>query len=71
MISSRFHTLCGHEICGHVPNPPRNKNPKRHISYLLEKMVFLDPKRLLSPFGKEEKVIFVNFECYDLANGKE
>jgi hypothetical protein len=34
---------------GHVLNSPRNKNPKRHILYLLEKVVFLDPKRLLSP----------------------
>jgi hypothetical protein len=43
MIFSRYHTSCGH-----VPNSPRNKNPKRLIPYLLEKVVFLDPKRLLS-----------------------
>jgi hypothetical protein len=36
-------------FCGHVPNSPKNKNPKRHILNLLEKVVFLDPKRLLSP----------------------
>ena len=42
-------------FCGHVPNLPRNKNPKRHISYLLEKVVLLDPKRLLSPFGRGKK----------------
>jgi hypothetical protein len=35
-------------LCGHVPNSPRNKNPKMLIPYLLEKVVFLDPKRLLS-----------------------
>jgi hypothetical protein len=42
-------------FCGHVPNSIRNKNPKRHIPYLLEKVVFLDPKRLLFPFCKGEK----------------
>ena len=45
----------GMRFWGHVPNSPRNKNPKRHISYLLEKVVFLDPKRLLSPFGRGKK----------------
>jgi hypothetical protein len=34
-------------------------------------VVFLDPKRLLSPFGRGKKNFFFNFECYDLANGKE
>jgi hypothetical protein len=34
-------------------------------------VVFLDPKRLLSPFRKGKKNFFFNFECYDLANGKE
>jgi hypothetical protein len=42
-------------FCGHVPNSPRNKNLKRHISYLLKKVVFLDPKRLLFPFGRGKK----------------
>jgi hypothetical protein len=55
MIFSRFHTSCGHEFCGHVPNSPRNKNPKRLIPYLLEKVVFLDPKRLLSPLDRDKK----------------
>jgi hypothetical protein len=45
-------------FCGHVPNSPRNMNPKRLISYLLEKVVFLDPKRLLSPLGKGKKNFF-------------
>jgi hypothetical protein len=45
----------GMRFCGHVPNSLRNKNPKRHISYLLEEVVFLDPKRLLTPFGKGKK----------------
>jgi hypothetical protein len=58
-------------FCGHLPNSPKNKNPKRHISYLLEKVVFLDPKRLLSPSGRGKKKNFFNFECYDLANGME
>jgi hypothetical protein len=38
------------KFCGHVPNSPRNKNLKMHILNLLKKVVFLDPKRLLSPF---------------------
>jgi hypothetical protein len=54
-------------FCGHVPNSSRNKNPKRLIPYLLEKVGFLDPKRLVSPLGRDKKI----FECYDLANGKE
>jgi hypothetical protein len=57
-------------FCGHVPNSPRNKNLKRHILNLLEKVDFLDPKRLLSPFCRGKKKNFFNFECYDLANGK-
>jgi hypothetical protein len=43
MIFSKFHTFCGHEICGHVPNSPRNKNIKRLILNLLEKVVFFGP----------------------------
>jgi hypothetical protein len=39
-------------FCEHVPNSLSNKNPKRQISYLLEKVVFLDPKRLLSVLGR-------------------
>jgi hypothetical protein len=34
-------------------------------------MVFLDPKRLLSPLGRGEKNLFFNFEFYDLTNGKD
>ena len=30
----------GMRFCGHVPNSMRNKNPKRLIPYLLEKVVF-------------------------------
>jgi hypothetical protein len=58
-------------FCGHVPNSLTNKNPKRLIPYLLEKVVLLDPKRLLSPSDRGKKNFFFNFECYDLANGKE
>jgi hypothetical protein len=36
-------------FCGHVPNSLRNKNPKRHISYLLEKVVFWTPKDYCPP----------------------
>jgi hypothetical protein len=45
----------GMRFCGHVPNSPRNKNPKRLIPYLLEKVIFLDPKRLLSPLARSKK----------------
>jgi hypothetical protein len=51
----------GMRFCGHVPNSPRNKNPKRLIPYLLEKVVFLDPKRLLSPLDRVKKNFFFNF----------
>jgi hypothetical protein len=34
-------------------------------------MVFLDPKRLISPLGRGENNFFFNFECYDLTNGKK
>jgi hypothetical protein len=61
----------GMRFYGHVPNSPRSKNPKEHISYLLEKVVFLDSKRLLSPLGRDKRNLFFNFECYDLTNGKE
>jgi hypothetical protein len=42
-------------FCGHVPNSPRNKNPKKLILNLLEKLVFLDPKRLLPPSDRGKK----------------
>jgi hypothetical protein len=42
-------------FCGHVLNSPRNKNPKKLIPYLLEKVVFLDLKRLLSPLDRGRK----------------
>jgi hypothetical protein len=45
-------------FCEHVPNSPRNKNLKRLISYLLEKVDFLDPKRLLSPLGRGKRKTF-------------
>jgi hypothetical protein len=52
-------------FCGHVPNSPRKNNLKRHISYLLEKLVFLDLKRFLFPLDRGKKNFFFNFECYD------
>jgi hypothetical protein len=42
-------------FCGHVPNSHRNKNLKRLILNLLKKVVFLDPKRVLSPFCRGKK----------------
>jgi hypothetical protein len=44
---------------------------ERHIPYLLKITVFLAFKTLLSLLGIGEKNFFVNFECYDLANGEE
>jgi hypothetical protein len=65
------HLMWAWDFFGHVPNSPRNKNLKRLILNLLKKVDFLDSKRLLFPFGKGKKNFFFNFECYDLANGKE
>jgi hypothetical protein len=45
-------------FCGNVPNSPRIKNLKRLISYLLDKVVVLNPKRLLSPLGGAKKTFF-------------
>jgi hypothetical protein len=42
-------------FCGHIPNSPRNKNLKKLISYLLEKVVFLDPKKTVVPLGRSKK----------------
>jgi hypothetical protein len=61
----------GMRFCGHVPNSTRNKNMKFLSPYLLQKMVFLASKTLLSHFGIGEKNFLINFECYDLANCKE
>jgi hypothetical protein len=48
-------------FCRHVLNSPRNINPKRLISYLLEKVDFLDPKRLLHPLvGAKKKSSTLN-----------
>jgi hypothetical protein len=71
MFFSRFHTSHGHEFFEHVHNSLRNKNLKRLIPNLLEKVVFLASKTLQSPLGTRERNFFFNFECYDLANGKE
>jgi hypothetical protein len=35
MIFSNSTPRVGMRFCGHVPNSPRNKNPKRLISYIL------------------------------------
>jgi hypothetical protein len=41
-----------------------------HHPCLLEKVVFLASKTLLSPIDSWKKK-FINFKLYDLANGKE
>ena len=71
IIFSMFHTSCGMRFCKHVHNSPRDKNKMLHNPYLLEKVVFLAFKTLLSSFGIGEKNFFVNFTRYDLGNGKE
>jgi hypothetical protein len=71
MILSRFHTYVGMRFCGHVPNSPRNKNPKRLIPYLFEKSGFFGLQKTTVPLGQGQNLFFFNFECYDLANGKE
>jgi hypothetical protein len=43
--------LVGIRFCRHVPNSTKNKNMKFLNPYLLQKMVFLASKTLLSPFG--------------------
>jgi hypothetical protein len=42
-------------FCGHVLNSPKNKNPKRHIPYLLEKVVFFTPKDCCPPLTGAKK----------------
>jgi hypothetical protein len=45
----------GMRFCGHVPNSPRNKNLKRLILNLLEKVVFWAPKDCCPPFAGAKK----------------
>jgi hypothetical protein len=56
---------------GHVPTSLRNKNIERHIPYLLFKTGFFGLQNFGVPFKCRGKNFFVNFECYDLANGEE
>jgi hypothetical protein len=64
-------TLVNMRFCTHVPNLKKNKNMKFGNPYLCPKMVFLASKTLLSLSGTVEKNFLFDFECYDLANGKE
>jgi hypothetical protein len=59
------------KFCEYVPNSLRNKNLKRIIPNLLEEVVFLASKILMSPWGTWKKEHFFNFEFYDFAYGKE
>jgi hypothetical protein len=53
---SQGSTPCvGVRFCGHVPNSPRNKNLKRLIPYLLEKVVFWTPKDCCPPLAGAKK----------------
>ena len=58
-------------FCGHIPNSPKNNNLEFIDPYLLLKTIFLPPKTLLYPSSIGENNFLSNFECYDLANGKE
>jgi hypothetical protein len=42
-------------FCGHVPNSPRNKNLKRLIPNILEKVVFWIPKDCCPPLAGTKK----------------
>jgi hypothetical protein len=42
---------------GHVPNSPRNKNLKRLISNLLEKVIFWTPKDYCPPLARAKKTL--------------
>jgi hypothetical protein len=48
----------GMRFFGHIPNSPTSKILKKHISYLLEKVVFWDSKRLLIPLGRDKNYNF-------------
>jgi hypothetical protein len=43
-------------FCGHVSKSPRNKNLKRHILNLLEKVVFWIPKDCCLPLAGAKKL---------------
>jgi hypothetical protein len=53
MMLSRFHTLCGYEICGYVPHSPRNKNLKSHT--YSKTRFFWTPKHYCPPFTGAKK----------------
>jgi hypothetical protein len=42
-------------FCGHILDLPKNKNLKKHISYLLEKVVFWAPKDCCLPWAGAQK----------------
>jgi hypothetical protein len=42
-------------FCRHVPNSPRDGNKMLHNPFLLEKVVFLASKTLMSPIGSGKK----------------
>ena len=63
--------LVGMKICEHIPNSLRNKNLKRLIPNLLERVVFWASKTLQSPSGTWKINFFFNFELFNLPNGKE
>jgi hypothetical protein len=48
-----------------------NRNSKRLIPYVPQKMVFGGFETLLSPSGIGKKNFLVNFERYDLTNDEE
>jgi hypothetical protein len=59
MIFSSSTPCVGMRFCGHIFNSSRNKDLNWLILNLLGKVVFLDPKRLLSPYGMGTKKLFL------------
>jgi hypothetical protein len=50
--NSQYSTpLVGMRYFRHIPNSPKDKNKMMHHPCVLEKIVFLDSKTLLSPIG--------------------
>jgi hypothetical protein len=66
-----LHNFGEYEILRTCTNSNKNKNIKSSNPYLHPKMVFLASDTLLSLLSAVEKNFLFDFECYDLANGKE
>jgi hypothetical protein len=75
LVENNFFSQCstplvGIRFCRHKSNPPRDKNKMLHNHAYLKKL-FLGLQNFTVPLWHSGNVFFVNFKCYDLANGKE